>query len=77
MDNNQYEELMRRMDVIARLLTLSLPKEIDQNTKIEILSDMGLQPKIIGTILGITPNAVSISLHRLKKKSTIMGGSNV
>ena len=68
MNDPQFKEILRRLDVISRLLALNLPEKISQSDKIVILSNMGMQPKDIATILGVTPNTVSIALHRIKKK---------
>ena len=70
MNDNQFKQVLQRLDAIARLLALNLPKEIDQNQKMVILSELGLQPKDIAKILGTTANAVSIALHRSKKKKS-------
>lgn len=67
MDEKQFNLLLNRLDTIARLLALNLPKELTLTQKIEILSEMGLQPKDIGPILGTTPNSVSVLLNKIKK----------
>jgi transcriptional regulator len=45
-----------------------LPKEVNQARKIEVLSNVGLTPTEIASILGTTPNTVSVTLYDLKKK---------
>lgn len=59
----------RRLDALIRLIAVSLPKEINQTKKIEILSGTGLAPKEIADILGTTANTVSVTLAGLKKKT--------
>lgn len=68
MNDSQFKQILNRLDVLARLLALNLPEKISQPDKIEILSNMEMQPKDIATILGVTSNTVSIALHRIKKK---------
>lgn len=69
MNDSQFKEILQRLDAITRILVLNLPEEIDQAQKIIVLSEGGLQPKDITKILGTTPNAIRIALHRAKKKS--------
>lgn len=59
--------MLQRLDAITRLLAMNLPKEINLTQKVEVLSEMGLQPKDIGPILGTTPNSVSVLLNKIKK----------
>ena len=68
MNDSQFKQILNRLDVLARLLALNLPEKISQPDKIEILANMDMQPKDIATILGVTPNTVSIALHRINKK---------
>lgn len=66
-------EINKKLDklgVIARLLSLNLPQEMNQQHKIQILSESGVQPKDIAQILGTTSNTVKVALNRLKKKKT-------
>lgn len=68
MNDIQFKQIINRLDVLARLLALDLPEKISQPEKIKILSSMGIQPKDIAIILGVTPNAVRIALHKIMKK---------
>ncbi len=71
------EELLidvnKKLDVMTRLIALMLPKNINQDQKIKILSEMGLPPKEISIILGTTSNTVSVELNRMKKQSKSNG----
>ena len=60
-DNRQLKELTSRLDAVVRLLALSLPADVKQETKMRLLSDSGFQPKEIAKILDTTPNAVSVA----------------
>ena len=70
MDDSQFNEILKRFDVVIRLLVLNLPENISQPNKIDILSKMDIPPKEIANILGVTSNTVSIALHRIKKDKT-------
>lgn len=69
MERTQILELTKRLDAIIRLLALSLPQDMTQQIKIELLSESGFQPKEIAGILGTTPATVSSALVRLKKRA--------
>ena len=68
MNDSQFKQVLNRLDLLARLLALNLPEKMSQQDKIKILSNMNLQPKDIATILGTTPNTVSVALSQIKKK---------
>ena len=51
MDDNQFEEIKRRLDKI--IVILSIQGTSDTNKKIEILKKMGLSSYEIGDLLGI------------------------
>lgn len=52
---------------IADLVALLLVKGESQPEKVRSLAAVGYTPSEISGLLGITANAVSITLHRLKK----------
>jgi hypothetical protein len=54
-DSEQLKALTDRMDAIIRFLAYTLPGDMTQNDKIMILSEVGIQPKIIASMLGTTP----------------------
>lgn len=60
--------IIHRLDAIIRLMAISLPKEINQTKKIEILSGVGLTPKEIAEILGTTSNTVSVTLSGIRRR---------
>jgi len=54
--------------VITKILAINLPKEINQQQKINILHSVGLGPTEISNILNTTPGTVKVALNRAKKK---------
>ncbi len=68
-DGSQLRELTARMDAIIKILALTLPKDLNQSNKIELLSEAGFQPKEIASILGTTANTVSVTLSKMKREA--------
>jgi len=69
-DNGQLKALTDRLDAIVRFLAYMLPKDMTQRDKIMVLSEIGIQPKVIASMLGTTPNTVSVALSILKKSKS-------
>jgi DNA-directed RNA polymerase specialized sigma24 family protein len=67
---SEFKPLTDRLDALIRLVALTLPKDINQAKKIEILSGVGLSPAEIAGILGTTPNTVSVTLYDIRKKKS-------
>jgi hypothetical protein len=71
MDQKQFDELNKKLDLISRLLSLNLVKDVRNLTsKVEILSSCGFQPKEIAILLDKEPNHIHQILHNLKTKKT-------
>lgn len=70
MDNNFEKELLKKIDTIIKLLTISSLKDETQLQKIKVLNSAGLPPKDIADLLGTSSNTVSVALHKLKNKSS-------
>lgn len=72
MDNNFEKEILKKFEIIIKLLTvssLSSLKGEKQLEKIKILNGVGLSPKDIAELLGTSSNNVSVALNKLKKKN--------
>lgn len=59
------DESLRRL---TNLVALLLVKGESQNDKIRTLAAAGYQPNEIAELLDTTPNTVSVTLHKLRKK---------
>lgn len=68
MTKDQFNEISKKIDILTRLLALSLVSEKKQKDQIFILNKIGLQPKQIAEILNTTTNTVSVTLSKMKKK---------
>ncbi len=66
-DSSQLKELTDRMDAIIKILARTLPKDLTQAGKIELLSDAGFPPKEIAAMLGTTANTVSVTLSKKRR----------
>lgn len=62
------DEIVNELKSIKRLLALQAIRDKDFKEQVTILNSSGFQPKEIGEIIGKTANAVSIALHRVKKR---------
>ena len=56
------------LDRLTDLVALLLVKGESQPEKIRCLDAVGYTPGEIASLLGVTPNAVRVALHRLKKR---------
>jgi hypothetical protein len=65
----QFEEIIKRLDLIVRLLSLNLVKdEKNLPPKVKVLDAFGFQPKEIASLLNKKPNHIHQVLHKLRKK---------
>jgi hypothetical protein len=64
--NNQ--EVLLELKKMNKLLALIATQGRTQSEKILTMSQVGLAPKEISEILGVTANLVSVTLHQNKKK---------
>lgn len=68
MDENQFKEIISRLDLITRLLALNIVKDLQSQTdKILTLNSFGLKPKEIADYLGTTTNTVKVRLSEARK----------
>lgn len=69
MEQEQFEEITKRLDLIARLISLSLVKnEKTLAGKVKVLDASGFKPKEIATLLDKKLNHIHQVLHKLRKK---------
>lgn len=57
-----------QLEKITRLLALLAVKGESQPEKIKVLSGAGFSNVEIAELLGLTPNAVNVALHRVRAK---------
>jgi DNA-directed RNA polymerase specialized sigma24 family protein len=57
-----------QLDRLTRLLALLVVKGESQAEKIQLLSGAGFANTEIAELLGLTANAVNVTLHRLRSK---------
>ena len=69
MSEKQFEILSEKIDTLIKLTAINALKDRSLTDQVEILSEIGLQPKEIATILGTDPNTVSVLKSRVKRRS--------
>lgn len=70
MADNSSAELSEKLDIIIRLQALNLVSRMEsQKEKIIFLSKAGMPPRLVGEILNISSNQVSVTLSKEKKTS--------
>jgi predicted transcriptional regulator len=68
---SETDALVSKLDLVARLLSLSLVEGKRQADQITLLSKAGLAPKEIADLLGTTPNTVRVALSNMRKKGPL------
>lgn len=69
MDQEQFDEIVSRLDAMLKLLALNLPSELSLAEKISRLNGTGLRVNQIARILGTSDGYVSVAIDREKKKA--------
>jgi len=68
-EQSQFEEIIKRLDTITKLLSLNLVKsEEGLASKVKFLDSVGFQPKEIANILDKKSNHIHQILHTLRGK---------
>lgn len=73
--------LISRLDTLIKLQALSMVAGYEsQKERIEFLNKVGLKPKEIGDLLGVSANSVSVALAKMKaaekKKAAAAAGNS-
>lgn len=70
MNDEQLEEITERLDMIIKIISISLTGETDSpKEQIKRLSAAGMSPSQIGRILGKSTNVVTAYQARIRKSS--------
>lgn len=69
-----FEDLvLKKLDVLVRVVTASVTKGMKQGEQIALLDNLGFPPKEIANLLGTTSNTVNVALSRLRKGKETKG----
>jgi len=69
MNEKQFNTLINKLDMIVRLLTITIVKDAkSQKQKILMLSSHGFRPSEIADLLGTTANTVRVTLSKAKER---------
>ncbi|MFA5877618.1 MAG: hypothetical protein WC880_04650 [Candidatus Paceibacterota bacterium] len=63
-------EELKRISSILVIKELRDMREMSQKDQVELLTSLGFRPIEIATMLGVTANAVSITISRARKNPT-------
>ena len=67
MTTEEVHELRRRLDILIALTLCQLEHRTDPSDVIAVLSRFDIQPREVAAMLGMTPNAVRVARHRLRR----------
>jgi hypothetical protein len=70
MSDQQLKILSEKLDTLIKLTAINALKGKNLTDQVEILSEIGLQPKEIATITGTDPNTVRALKSRAKSRKT-------
>ena len=68
MNENQYDEINKKLDMLIRLSALNLVFDKKQQDQIILLNNAGFQPKDIAEIIETTANTVRVTLSTMRSK---------
>lgn len=68
MEENQFKELINKLDILTKIVALSGTKGLTSTEKIFLLNQAGIAPKDIAEIIGTTQNVVNVRLSEKRKK---------
>jgi len=60
-------EILEKLDLIVRLLSLNIVKSEELRAQVKKLSELGFEPREIAGFLGKTPNHIRVLLSELRK----------
>lgn len=67
MTTKEINELRRRLDILIALTLCQLEHRTDRGDVIAVLSRFDIQPREVAAMLGMTPNAVRVARHRVRR----------
>jgi len=68
MNDDQFEKLIGKMDILIKLTALNSLGDKKLKEKVQILYGLGLQPKEIARVLEKSRNNIYVTLHNIKKE---------
>lgn len=68
MNDDQFEKLIERIDVLIKLTALNVLKDKSPKEKVKTLSGLGLRPFEIARVIEKSLNYVNVALHRIRKE---------
>jgi ABC-type methionine transport system ATPase subunit len=69
-DETILKDISEKLDILIRLTALDVVKGREFREQVRVLDQGRLKPKEIATILGKTPNSISMALFRMRREAT-------
>jgi hypothetical protein len=67
MSDPEFVDIAKKLDVIIRLIAISLTSGRKKQDQFSILDRAGFRPREIAEIVGTTPNTVSVFLSNIRR----------
>lgn len=68
MNDDQFEKLMKKIDILIKLTAMNTFGDRNLKEKVQMLSGLGLKPIEIARVLGKSKNYVYVTLSHLRKE---------
>lgn len=68
LSKNEFYQISEKLDIIIKLLAINIVQGRPLKEQVRLLSETGLQPKQIASILGKKPGHIRVILHNLRKE---------
>lgn len=68
LSKNEFNQISEKLDIIIKLLAISIVQGRPLKEQVRLLSEAGLKPKQIASILGKKPVNIRVILHNLRKE---------
>lgn len=73
MEKDQFEQLNKKLDLMLKMLALDKLHGLKQIDQVDILTEFGMRPSEIATILGRKTENITAQLAQLKKRPKKQG----
>jgi len=70
MDDRQFRDLIKKLDLMIKLIWLSVAKDKTIKEQAQLLGSIHLAPKQIAELTGKTPATIRQTLYELRKKKS-------
>jgi hypothetical protein len=68
LSRNEFNQILEKLDVVIKLLAMNVVQGRTLKEQVKLLSETGLQPKQIASILGKKPGHIRVILYNVRKE---------